>query len=79
MQTMYWSYDRNRYLSREKYLRHLSKKWLKEAGITPERALELAPHCDFDIESSECPERKQDKVETLTYKEAEKIHRKLRW
>jgi len=47
MVIMYFSYDKGQYITEEKYVRHLTKKWLKEAGISIERLREIAPQHDF--------------------------------
>jgi len=44
---MYFSYDKGTYLTEQKYVRHLTKKWLKEAGISIKRLKEIAPQHDF--------------------------------
>lgn len=44
---LYFSYDKGEWLTFERYLRHITKKWLKENGIGIERLRELAPHHDF--------------------------------
>jgi hypothetical protein len=44
---MYFSYDKSEYLTEQEYVRHLTKKWLKEAGISIERLREIAPQHDF--------------------------------
>jgi hypothetical protein len=47
MVVMYFSYDKGEYLMEQQYVRHLTKKWLKEAGISIERLREIAPQHNF--------------------------------
>jgi hypothetical protein len=47
MVVMFFSYDRGKYMTEQQYVRHLTKKWLKEAGISIERLREIAPQYNF--------------------------------
>ena len=47
MVKMYFSYDKGRFMTEKQYVRHLTKKWLREAGISLERLREIAPQHDF--------------------------------
>ena len=43
---LYHSYDKGKLLTEEKYIRHLTKKWLREAGISIARLREIAPQIE---------------------------------
>jgi DNA-binding transcriptional MerR regulator len=49
MAKLYFSYDKGRYLTEEQYIRHLTKKWLKEAGLSIERIREVMPQIVLEI------------------------------
>jgi cell division inhibitor SulA len=50
MTKLYFSYDRGCYLTEEQYIRHLTKKWLKESGLSIERISEVMPQIVLHVE-----------------------------
>lgn len=47
MTKLYHSYDKGRLMTEKEYVRHLSKKWLKENGVSLERLREIAPSIEL--------------------------------